>query len=114
MVADIRAARDRGVEDTLWHTHIAVTKAYRKATSSLQGSSHAVMRRKVEKLYMSFLVTSQSFYKTYLQRFCGLYKVKELERVARIIKFDGQPGSGPTAPGPVDPQVEELVNASFH
>jgi protein SMG7 len=113
---DIRAAsaKERQVEQTLWQTHVNVTKAYRKVVGRLQGPSLAVSKRKVEKQYVGFLMTSLSFYRTYLQRFCGSYKFRELERVARKVKFDDLPGTSVTPVKDAEPEILEHINASFH
>ncbi|KAK3357654.1 hypothetical protein B0T25DRAFT_566915 [Lasiosphaeria hispida] len=113
IMADIRAANQKGVEDALWQIHCLVTKAYRKVTGSLQGLGLAVLKRKVEKLYVAYITTSQSFYRTYLQRFCGSYKMKELERVARLVKFE-QPAVNQVPVNAADPEVEALITISFH
>lgn len=114
IMVDIRAAKERNVEDILWQTHVLVTKTYRKVIGNLQGPGSVVVKRKIEKLYLTYLTTSQSFYRTYVQRFCGSYKVKELERVARVVKFDELPADMQAPVQVVDPEVEELVNLSFH
>ncbi|KAK0710963.1 hypothetical protein B0H67DRAFT_270148 [Lasiosphaeris hirsuta] len=113
IMSDIRAANQKGVEDALWQIHCLVTKAYRKVTGSLQGSGLAVLKRKVEKLYIAYITTSQSFYRAYLQRFCGSYKMKELERVARLVKFE-QPALNQVPVNAADPEVEALITISFH
>ncbi|KAK0622926.1 hypothetical protein B0T14DRAFT_564337 [Immersiella caudata] len=116
IMVDIRAAaaKERQVEQTLWQTHVNVTKAYRKVISRLQGPNLVVSRRKVEKQYVGFLMTSLSFYRTYLQRFCGSYKFRELERVARKVKFDDLPGTAVVPAHKTEPEILEHINASFH
>ncbi|KAK0645936.1 hypothetical protein B0T16DRAFT_457921 [Cercophora newfieldiana] len=116
IMLDIRtaAAEDMKVESCLWQTHVNVTKAYRNVINRQQGPNLAVLKRKLEKQYIGFLTTSLSYYRAYLQRFCGRYKSKELERVARRVKFDdlSAPAVAPIAN--TDPEVLKLVNYSFH
>jgi protein SMG7 len=120
IIMDIRAAsvKERQVEQLLWQTHVNVTKVYRKVIGRLQGPNLVVSKRKVEKQYVGFLMTSLSFYRTYLQRFCGLYKFRELERVARKVKFDDLPGASVTpvkdTEKDTEPEILEQINASFH
>ncbi|KAK0621392.1 hypothetical protein B0T17DRAFT_494826 [Bombardia bombarda] len=86
--ADIRAANDKHVEDILWQVHSNVSKAYRVVIARLQGSDHVVLKRKVEKLYLSYIKTTQYFYKGYLQRVCARYNMKELRRIARLAELE--------------------------
>ena len=113
---DIRAAaaEDRKIESCLWQTHVNITKTYRKVISWLHEAGLAVLKRKVEKQYTGFLMLSLSFYRAYLQRFCGHFKVKGLDRVARKVKFDDPLGPAEVPSRNADPEVLELVNASFH
>lgn len=113
-MADMKEAKEKKVEDALWLTHTEVTTAYRNTIKNLPGSGNVVTRRKVERHYNNYLRTSQSFYKAYLQRFCGRYKMKELERVGRVIKFDEQVEAQPPVADASDPIVQDLVSSSFH
>jgi len=114
IMINIRAATERSVEDTLWHAHTLVVKAYKIVIANLQGPSSVVVKRRIEKLYSTSLATSSSFYKTYMQRFCGSGKPKELERVARIVKLDGLPADLKVPAQVADPEVEQYFKHSFH
>ncbi|KAK1756087.1 hypothetical protein QBC47DRAFT_400989 [Echria macrotheca] len=112
IMADVLFAKENNVEEILWATHIYVAKTYRKVISNLHGD-FIVLRRKVTKLYHTFLKTSQSFYRAYLQRFCGSYKMKDLERVAQVVKFD-TPIEEVVPVKDADPEVQKAVDLSFH
>ncbi|KAK4190388.1 hypothetical protein QBC35DRAFT_449361 [Podospora australis] len=86
--ADFRLAKEKKVEDTLWAVHCQVTKAYRRIISKLGSNSQATLRRKLEKLYNTYLTTAQYFYRGWLQRVCARYKMKDLSRVARTAKLE--------------------------
>ncbi|KAM7213356.1 hypothetical protein V8F06_011253 [Rhypophila decipiens] len=85
---ETRAADEMGVEDLLWFAHTIVTSAYRKVIGQLQTSDRAVLKRKVEKLYFSYLKTANGFYRGFLQRLCSLYDIKELKRIARLTELE--------------------------
>ncbi|KAK5663955.1 hypothetical protein OQA88_167 [Cercophora sp. LCS_1] len=113
IMADIKAATEKKVEDVLWGTHAEVTKAYRSTIKSLSGSSNVVTKRKLERHYQTYLKISQQFYKAFLQRFCGSFKMKELTRVARVIKFEDEIEAVPAAEVD-DAEAQGLANVSFH
>lgn len=114
IMADIRTAKGKDVEEHLWNTHVSVTKAYRHVLGGLQGSNLPVLKRKVEKQYVGFLMTSLSFYRTYLKLFCSAYKFRGLERVSRKVKFDDLPGAVAAPVQDAEPEVLKFVHASYH
>lgn len=111
---DIRAAREKGAEDALWLTHTQVTKAYRKVLGRLQGHDHAVLRRRIERLYSTYLKTAQYFYRGYLQRVCARYDMKDLRRIARQADLEDMPVPDADKVDPTASQLEEVVGASCH
>lgn len=111
---DMRAAKEKGVEDALWQTHAHVTKAYRKVLGMQQGHSHAVLRRKLEKRYLAYLRTAQYFYKGYLQRVCARYDMPDLRRIARLADLDEMTVPDTEKVDPAAAQLEDVVRASCH
>ncbi|KAL2019524.1 hypothetical protein VTK56DRAFT_9558 [Thermocarpiscus australiensis] len=111
---DIRAAKEKAAEDALWLTHTQVTKAYRNVLGRLQGHDHVVLRRKVEKLYSTFLKTAQYFYRGYLQRVCARYDMKDLKRIARGAELEEMPVPDVDKVDAAAAQLEEVVKASCH
>ncbi|KAL1871723.1 hypothetical protein VTK73DRAFT_1863 [Phialemonium thermophilum] len=85
---DVKYAAEEKVEATMWQMHISVNSTYRKVLGKLTGSQHVVARRKVEKLYATYLKTAQSFYKGYVQRLCARYSVPQMQRIARRAKLE--------------------------
>ncbi|GAB1320179.1 Nonsense-mediated mRNA decay factor [Madurella fahalii] len=111
---DIRAAKERSVEDALWQTHTQVTKTYRKVLARLQGHEHAVLRRKLERLYSAYLKTAQYFYKGYLQRVCARYDMEDLKRIARQAELDEIPVPDADKVDAAAAKLEEIVRDSCH
>jgi hypothetical protein len=111
---DIRAAKEKGAEDSLWQVHTFVTKAYRKVLSKLQGNDHVVLRRKLEKLYSTNLKTAQYFYRGYLQRTCARYDMKDLRRIANRAELEEMPVPDKDKVDPAAAQVQDIVKSSCH
>ncbi|KAK3940494.1 protein SMG7 [Diplogelasinospora grovesii] len=111
---DLRDATQKGVESTLWHTHSYVTKTYKKVIARLQTSDQVVLKRKIEKMYLAFLKTTQYFYKGYLQRICARYKMNILKRIARRAELEEMPVPDQDKVDAGAAQLEELVLASCH
>lgn len=111
---DLRAAKERSVEDALWQTHTQVTKAYRKVLARLHGHEHAVLRRKLERLYSAYLKTAQYFYRGYLQRVCARYDMKDLKRIARQAELDEIPVPDTDKVDAAATKLEEIVRDSCH
>ncbi|KAL2263667.1 hypothetical protein VTK26DRAFT_5698 [Humicola hyalothermophila] len=111
---DIRAAREKGAEDVLWHTHTQVTKAYRKVLGRAQGHDHAVLRRRLERLYSTYLKTAQYFYRGYLQRVCARYDMQDLKRIARQAELEDMAVPDAVKVDPATAHLEEVVRTSCH
>ncbi|KAK3380030.1 hypothetical protein B0T24DRAFT_590544 [Lasiosphaeria ovina] len=108
---DIRAADEKGVESNLWATHNQVTKAYRKVLGRLHGTEQVVLRRKIEKLYLTFIKTAQYFYKGFLQRACARCDIKDLKRIAHSAGLEDMPVPDEDKLNAAD---AKLVTASCH
>ena len=117
IICDVNKAKELSSEDMLWNTINSVTKTYRKVIHALQSPSLTVTKRKVEKAYYNSLVTAQLFYRTYLLRICGAYKVKEFERNKELDRIcrgpDNEIVSGPPTIPPGNPDVQAFVDKSF-
>ncbi|KAK1826944.1 hypothetical protein QBC39DRAFT_186553 [Podospora conica] len=118
IICDVKEAEELCSEDMLWNTTNLVTRTYRKVIQTLQGSSLAVTKRRVERVYGHSLTTAQEFYRTYLLRICSAYKTKELARNKELDRIcrgphDKQEGLiSPTIP-PGNPDVQAFVDKSF-
>ena len=117
IICDVKEAEELCSEDMLWNTTNLVTKTYRKVIQTLQGSSLAVTKRKVEKAYAHSLTTAQEFYRAYLLRICSAYKTKEMARNRELDRIcrgpDKQEGSIPPTIPPGNPDVQAFVDKSF-
>lgn len=117
IICDVKEAEQLCSEDMLWNTTNLVTKTYRKVIQTLQGSSLAVTKRKVEKAYAHSLTTAQEFYRAYLLRICSAYKSKEMARNKELDRMcrgpDKQEGSIPPTIPPGNPDVQAFVDKSF-
>ncbi|KAK3334012.1 hypothetical protein B0T19DRAFT_144156 [Cercophora scortea] len=111
---DIRTANELGVEDLLWQAHSHVSRTYRKFIGGLAGPERVVLRRKVEKLYLGFLKTTQYFYRAYLQRICARYDIKELKRIARLAELEDFHVSEEDKVDAAAAKVEDIVTTSCH
>jgi protein SMG7 len=80
----------------LWQSHSIVNSEYRKTLNRLKSSQLSAQARKVDKLYTSFLRTSQYFYKGYIQRLSARYQLPELERMANGIKAESMTIDNPS------------------
>lgn len=111
---DIRAAKEKSAEDILWQTHTQVTSAYREAIARLQGHSNAVLRRKLERVYSTYLKTAQYFYKGYLQRVCARYDMKDLRRIVRQADLQEMPVPDADKVNPAAAHLDDIVKGSVH
>lgn len=68
--------------------HTSVNAEYRRILGRLKQSSHAVEKRKVEKMYHNFLRIAAKFYKGYIQRLSAYYDIPELKRIAQGMDLD--------------------------
>ncbi|PON27879.1 hypothetical protein TGAM01_v203016 [Trichoderma gamsii] len=75
-------------EEHLWLIHTSINAEYRRILGRLKQSSHAVEKRKVEKMYNNFLRIAHKFYKGYIQRLSAYYDIPELKRIAQGIELD--------------------------
>lgn len=92
--------------------HTSVNTEYRRILGRLKQSSHAVEKRKVEKMYHNFLRIAANFYKGYLQRMCAYYDIPELKRVAQGMELD-QMGAKANV-SPVSDELQRKVLHSCH
>lgn len=109
---DFEYAVKENAEEALWGLHTSINAEYRRALGRLKPSSHAVERRKVEKMYHSFLRIAQQFYKGYIQRLSARYDVQELRRAARGI-YAEQSDAGDVI-SPVPAALSAMVVESCH
>lgn len=109
---DFEYAVDEHAEEALWSLHILINKEYKSVVSRLKNASHAVERRKAEKIYNNFLRVAQKFYKAYIQRLSARYDIPELTRVARGI--DVEPMVADDAISPVAAGLHDKVLQSVH
>lgn len=80
----------------------------------LQGHDNAVLRRKLERLYSTYLKTAQYFYKGYLQRVCARYDMKDLRRIARQADLQEMPVPDADKVDPAAAHLDEIVKESCH
>lgn len=100
-------------EDVLWQAHTNITRVYRRAIGQLP-ADRVVLKRKVEKLYLTFLKISHGFYKGFLQRICSFHDIKELKRIARIAELeDLKPLDGDKA-SPKDDKRQKIAIGMCH
>lgn len=85
---DFEYAVKENTEELLWNLHTSINSEYRRILGRLKTSSHAVERRKTEKLYSNFLRIAQQFYQGYIQRISARYDIPELKRVAAGIDIE--------------------------
>ncbi|KAL7798374.1 hypothetical protein V8C37DRAFT_200177 [Trichoderma ceciliae] len=85
---DFDYAVSQKAEEYLWLIHTSINAEYRRILGRLKQSSHAVEKRKVEKMYNNFLRIAHKFYKGYIQRLSALYDIPELKRIAQGIELD--------------------------
>lgn len=112
ILTDFEYAVSQNVESLLWQTHSHVNSEYRKLIGRAKFNDRDVLKRKIEKLYFTFLKTSQLFYRGYLQRLAAAFDIPELERVARGVGL--QPMEKVARIDVVDPNVEASVRKSAH
>lgn len=73
----------------MWKLHIFVNIAYRTLMNdSLKGQQHIVTRRKVEKLYITYLNTAHAFYKSYFQRLQSLHGMPQIPRINSLLQLE--------------------------
>ncbi|KAL6891394.1 hypothetical protein HDV57DRAFT_295664 [Trichoderma longibrachiatum] len=109
---DLEYALSQNTEEHLWSMHTSVNTEYRRILGRLKQSSHAVEKRKVEKMYHNFLRIAANFYKGYLQRMCAYYDIPELKRVAQGMELD-QMGAKANV-SPVSDELQRKVLHSCH
>ncbi|KAH8129284.1 hypothetical protein ACSS6W_001683 [Trichoderma asperelloides] len=85
---DFDFAISQKTEEYLWLIHTSINAEYRRILGRLKQSSHAVEKRKVEKMYNNFLRIAHKFYKGYIQRLSAYYDIPELKRIAQGIELD--------------------------
>lgn len=109
---DFEYATEEKTENMLWTLHTSVNSEYRRVLGKLKGNSHAVGKRKVEKMYHNFLRIAQKFYKAYVQRLTARYDIPELKRIANGIEVS-QLGADDII-SPVPEKLNCLVLRSCH
>ncbi|KAF9875494.1 hypothetical protein CkaCkLH20_06875 [Colletotrichum karsti] len=105
-------ATEEKVDATLWGAHGQLNSQYRKAWLRLKGSQHNVLKRKLDKMYMAFLKTSQGFYIAHIQRLAAIFPIPELLRIAEGIKADKMNEENPIAN--VTPTVHRCILMFCH
>ena len=109
------AADEMDVEHILWVAHSDVARVYKGAIENLVSTDHAVvLKRKIEKLYLSYLRTAQLFYKGLLQRLCAFYNIKELKRIARLAEVEGIQVPDNSKPDAETKKLEEIATDTCH
>ncbi|GAW21750.1 hypothetical protein ANO14919_112750 [Xylariales sp. No.14919] len=100
---DFEYAVTKKVEHTLWQCHTFLNGEYRKAVGRLNTPSQVVQRRKLDKLYRSFLKTSEQFYFVYIQQLYNRFPIPELRQIARKEKPQSaeQATDDPLPPAPL-------------
>lgn len=72
----------------MWKLHIFVNQTYRDLLhGTLKGQQHVVTRRKVEKLYNTYLKTALLFYKGYFQRLQALHGMPQIPRINSLLQM---------------------------
>ncbi|KAK5990257.1 Nonsense-mediated mRNA decay factor SMG7-like protein [Cladobotryum mycophilum] len=105
---DFDYAVSENAEEALWLMHTSINAEYRRIVGRLKQSSHAVEKRKVEKMYNNFLRIAQKFYKAYIQRLSARYDIQELKRVAMGIEVEQLPTEDTISPVPEELRVKVL------
>jgi len=80
----------------------------------MQGNDHVVVKRKLEKLYATYLKTAQYFYKGYLQRVAARYDMKDLNLIARRAQLEEMPVPEKDKVNATAAQLEDVVKGSCH
>lgn len=105
---DFEYAVDEHAEEALWSSHILINKEYRSLINRLKKASHAVEKRKADKVYSNFLRVAQKFYKAYIQRLGARYDIAELKRIARGIDVESMVADDAISPVPSALQAKVL------
>lgn len=105
---DFEFAAAQNAEEALWTAHTNINSEYRRCAGRLKQASHAVERRKLDKLYNNFLRVSQKFYKGYIQRISARYDIPELKRVALGMEMEQLEASDAVSPVPSELQAKVL------
>lgn len=105
---DFDYAVAENTEDILWLLHTSINTEYRRLLGRLKNTSHAVERRKVEKMHNNFLRIAQKFYKGYIQRLSACYDIPELKRVAQGIEIEQMTAEDAISPVPPDLNAKVL------
>lgn len=77
------------VQEIMWQSHSQVNEEYRRILSHIRGSRLAVLKNKLEKMYLKFLKTSFEFYRYYVQQLASKYDLPELTRAANKANLQG-------------------------
>ncbi|KAL7961648.1 hypothetical protein V8C34DRAFT_311832 [Trichoderma compactum] len=109
---DLDYAITQKTEEHLWSMHTTVNTEYRHILSRLKQSSHAVEKRKVEKMYHNFLRIAAKFYQGYVQRLAAYYDIPELERIAQGMELEKLPVE--TKISPVSDDLQRKILYSCH
>lgn len=109
---DLDYAITQKTEEHLWSTHTTVNTEYRHILSRLKQSSHAVEKRKVEKMYHNFLRIAAKFYQGYVQRLAAYYDIPELERIAQGMELEKLPVESKISP--VSDDLQRKILYSCH
>ncbi|KAJ8124316.1 hypothetical protein O1611_g9325 [Lasiodiplodia mahajangana] len=100
---DFEYAVEKKVEHSLWQCHIFLNGEYRKALGRLNTPGQVVQRRKLDKLYRTFLKTSEQFYFFYIQKLSYHFSIPELRQIAPKEKAPSieQPAENVSPPAPL-------------
>ncbi|KAI1812034.1 hypothetical protein GGS20DRAFT_587886 [Poronia punctata] len=83
IINDFEYAVGKKVEHSLWQCHTFLNGEYRRALGRLNTQSQVVQRRKLDKLYRTFLKISEKFYVVYIQQLHQRFSIPELQQLAR-------------------------------
>ncbi|KAL7946178.1 hypothetical protein V8C42DRAFT_27242 [Trichoderma barbatum] len=109
---DLDYAIAQKTEEHLWSMHTTVNTEYRHILSRLKQSSHAVEKRKVEKMYHNFLRIAAKFYQGYIQRLTAYYDIPELKRIAQGMELEKLPVESKISP--VSDELQRKILYSCH
>ncbi|TDZ87642.1 Protein SMG7 [Colletotrichum sidae] len=109
---DFEYATTEKVDTNLWQAHSLVNSEFRRVSNGLRGNQHNVLKRTLDKTYVTFLKTAQSFYIAYIQRLAAVFPIPELLRTAESIKAENLNEKNPIAN--VTPAVRACILKFCH
>ena len=109
---DFEYADSKNAEGLLWSAHTYMNTEYRNILGRLVAQNQVVQKRKLEKLYRDFMKTSQSFYRTYIQRLSGRFYIPELRQAAQHLELE--PTETPLRDASIPQRLREMLVKSCH